>query len=102
MTKNRSIAAAGNRVRPAALKGGSLLLGMPSLLLLGASGVAAQLLSTPASPEAVHPPAVSTAPTATNRAGANAAPAVNNSLRTLDLYGGGCFPWWKSWAVCKR
>ena len=91
MAKNRSRSTtARNRIRPAHRCGVYLVAAM--LLSLGVTVAVSQLLWAEAAPEPAAAPAVSTASPATNTAGANPAPAGDDSMQTLNLYGGGMRP----------
>ena len=90
MSKNRSRTAPREAVRPAALRTAYVVAGM--LLFTVVAGAAAQLLWASATPESVAAPAVSTAPPTANDDMVSRAVGGDNSVQTLNLYGGGMRP----------
>ena len=90
MVKRRSTAAARKRARPADRWGAYMV--AVTLLLMGVTVAASQVLWAGVTPEPAAAPAVSTASPAANGEVVGNAPAGDNSAQTLNLYGGGMRP----------
>ena len=87
MAKKRPAAAARKRVNPATHWRMYLLASVLLVAVLGATGIAAQLLWASPLPDSIAAATVSTAPPAANVAGGSTAAGASSSARTLYVYG---------------
>ena len=87
MAKKRPAAAARKRVKPATHWRMYLLASVLLVAVLGATGIAAQLLWASPLPDSIAAATVSTAPPAANVAGGSTAAGASSSARTLYVYG---------------